>query len=133
MTDMMGGEWKHKSPVGRGLRIAGLAVLGVAGAGLFALAFGWLAMILWNWLMPAIFGLGTITYWQAFGVVVLAKVLFGGVGGHGGHHGGSRRHPWRAHGEGHGGWEAWWQAEGKEAFRRWRERAPGGPEETGAV
>jgi len=46
----------------------------------FALAFGWFVMLLWNWLMPAIFGLGAITYWQAFGLVVLAKLIFGAVG-----------------------------------------------------
>jgi hypothetical protein len=32
--------------------------------------------------MPAIFGLGPVTYWQAFGIVILAKLLFGGFGPH---------------------------------------------------
>ncbi len=40
-------------------------------------------LLLWNWLMPAIFGLGVITFWQALGLLVLAKILFGG--GHGPH------------------------------------------------
>lgn len=35
-------------------------------------------MLLWNWLMPAIFGLGEISFWQALGVLVLSKILFGG-------------------------------------------------------
>ena len=30
--------------------------------------------------MPALFGLGAITFWQAFGIVLLAKILFGGHG-----------------------------------------------------
>ena len=35
-------------------------------------------MLLWNWLMPAIFGLVTISYWQAVGIIILAKFLFSG-------------------------------------------------------
>ena len=54
---------------------------------LAALGFGYITMQLWNWLMPAIFGLKVITYWQAFGLLILAKILFGGMGkGKGGHH-----------------------------------------------
>src|SRR5882724_1147528 len=33
---------------------------------------------LWNWLMPAIFGLHMISYWQAFGLLGLSWLLFGG-------------------------------------------------------
>ncbi len=33
---------------------------------------------LWNWLMPEIFGLHMITYWQAFGLLGLSWLLFGG-------------------------------------------------------
>ena len=39
---------------------------------------GFVVMILWNWLMPVLFGLPTITYWQALGLLVLSKILFGG-------------------------------------------------------
>jgi len=31
---------------------------------------------LWNWLMPAIFGIKVITIWQAWGVNLLAGILF---------------------------------------------------------
>ncbi len=60
--------------------IVGLAALGLA------------TMLLWNWLIPAIFTLGTITYWQALGLMALGRLLVGGFGkgGHGGHHGGRR-------------------------------------------
>lgn len=64
----------------KALRIVGLAVGGVALAALFALLFGILVKVLWNWLMPAVFGLPTITFWQAFGLVLLAKILFGAFG-----------------------------------------------------
>lgn len=36
---------------------------------------------LWNWLMPAIFGLPRITIGQALGIVVLAQILFRGNNG----------------------------------------------------
>ena len=52
-------------------------------------------MALWNWLMPALFGLGVISFWQALGIFVLSRILFGGFGG--GH--GFRRH--KHHAAGH--------------------------------
>ncbi len=60
-----------------------------------AALLGGLVMLLWNWLMPAIFALPELTFWQAVGLLVLCKVLFGtlGMGGHS-HHG---------HGHGHCG------------------------------
>jgi len=48
------------------------------------------AMYLWNALMPEIFGLPALNYWQAAGMVVLARILFGGLGGLG--HWGARGH-----------------------------------------
>ena len=44
-------------------------------------------MWLWNAIMPDIFGLITITYWQAVGLLILFKILFGGFGS-----GGSKSH-----------------------------------------
>jgi len=38
-------------------------------------------MGLWNWLTPAIFGWKTITFWQAMGLVILARLLLGGLRG----------------------------------------------------
>ena len=35
---------------------------------------------LWNALMPAIFGLHTISFWQALGLLVLSRILFGRFG-----------------------------------------------------
>jgi hypothetical protein len=58
-------------------------------APLFFVLFGFGVMYLWNWLMPALFGLHLITFWQAVGILILSKILFGGFrggrGGHGGH------------------------------------------------
>lgn len=36
---------------------------------------------LWNWLMPTIFHLGAITFWQAVGLMFLGWLLFGGPRG----------------------------------------------------
>ena len=36
-------------------------------------------MYLWNWLMPKLFNLTTITYWQAWGLSLLAGLLFGKI------------------------------------------------------
>jgi hypothetical protein len=41
-----------------------------------AFLFGFIVMLLWNWLMPEIFDLGKITYWQGWGLVILAHILF---------------------------------------------------------
>jgi hypothetical protein len=117
------------NPAARGLRIAGMVVLGVIGAALFALVFGWLVMILWNWLMPTIFHLGEIGYWQAFGIVILAKLIFGSAVG--GRHGGPRHNPWGGnpwrggHHEGGHDRDNWryyrefWEKEGHQAFERY--------------
>lgn len=72
--------------------------------------FGFVTRELWNWLMPSLFGLKLITFWQAIGLVVLGKILFGGIHKHGG--GGGRG--WKRH------WEQRWAAmsdEEKERFR----------------
>jgi hypothetical protein len=40
-----------------------------------------IVMHLWNWLVPAIFGLHAITFWQSLGLLVLCRMLFGNWGG----------------------------------------------------
>jgi hypothetical protein len=66
----------------KGLKVAAFALT------LFAL-FTLAVMGLWNALMPAIFGLKSISYLQALGLLILSKILFGGFGRAGG------RAPWR--------------------------------------
>lgn len=67
------------------IAIVGMVIGGLALAVLFAFLFGWLVMILWNWLMPAIFGLPAIGYWQGWGLVLLSHILIkGGWGSSGG-------------------------------------------------
>ena len=61
-----------------GKRFAGKIIGGIFIAALFALVFGLFIMLLWNWLMPFLFNLPVINYWQAVGVIVLARLIFGG-------------------------------------------------------
>lgn len=57
---------------------------------LAAVGFSIVVMSLWNWLMPALFGSRLITFWQALGLLALARILFGRLGG-----GPGRRMHWR--------------------------------------
>ena len=125
------------------LRVFGLVLAGAAMAVLFAALFGWLVQILWNWLMPAVFGLKAITFWQGFGILLLAKLLFGGLApGHRRRHGRwGRRFREHVHGvddvdecgpdcaprPGNGGrwpkFRRFWQDEGKAAFEAYVNKA----------
>ena len=77
------------------LRIVLMVLGGVALGVVVAFVFGWVVMLLWNWLMPAIFGLPTIGFWKAWGLVILAHILFK-AGPHGPNHDGHfhPRPPW---------------------------------------
>jgi hypothetical protein len=59
----------------------GLVFFAVA-AGVAAL-FAWAVMDLWNWLMPPLFGLHAVSYWQAAGLLILSWILFRGPRGWG--------------------------------------------------
>ena len=65
--------------------IAPLALLGMA---IFTAIGGGIVMLLWNWLTPMLFGLPSVTFWQAIGLLALCRILFGGFG----LGGGGRRH-----------------------------------------
>jgi hypothetical protein len=70
---------------------------------LFMAVFGFVVKALWNWLMPPLFGLHLITYWQALGILLLSKLLFGGFRGH--------------HGLGRWGWR-------RRMMERWEKMTP---------
>jgi hypothetical protein len=57
---------------------------------LFIALCGEVVMHLWNWLLPALFGWHAIGFWQALGLLVLCRILFGGFAGRGCHRGGHR-------------------------------------------
>jgi hypothetical protein len=62
------------------LRVLKFIALGTLAAAVFSLV----VMSLWNWLMPALFGLHAVTFWQALGLLVLSKLFFGGFRGRSG-------------------------------------------------
>lgn len=125
----------------RVLRFIGFIILGALGAAAFAFIFGYLIMLLWNWLMPMLFGLTTITFWQAVGIAFLARLIFGG-GKHSHNHDRERpsrdkakrefmRHWKREHDKEYrrknwcGDWryfDDYWQEEGENAYNEFIER-----------
>lgn len=80
MTNSFKHKMRGKSPG----EIAGWVIFGILGITGLAILFGFVIMWLWNWLMPEIFGLTTLTYWQAVGLFILLKFLVGGCGSGGG-------------------------------------------------
>src|SRR5438105_10382647 len=49
---------------------------------LFVTIGGEVIRLLWNWLLPALFGWPRISFWQALGLLALCRLLFGGFGVH---------------------------------------------------
>ena len=68
--------------------IAPLAILGLV---LFVVIGGEIVLHLWNWLLPPLFGWRLITFWQALGILLLCRILFGGLGWRGSGRSGIRR------------------------------------------
>lgn len=62
--------------------IAPLAIVGIA---VFIAIGGEIVLQLWNWLLPSLFGWRQITLWQALGLLLLCRILFGGLGVRGSH------------------------------------------------
>jgi hypothetical protein len=65
-------KWLYRAP--------GILLMVLAAVALF----GFAVQNLWNWLIPAIVGWHAISFWQAVGILVLCKILFGGFRGRGG-------------------------------------------------
>jgi hypothetical protein len=98
----------HEETTMRGMRV--LRIFGIMLAVIAAVAAaGWVVMTLWNWLIPPIIGWHALTFGQALGVLLLSRLLFGGLR--------PRAGGWR-----HGRWRHM-SAEERERFReemRWR-------------
>lgn len=120
-------EKKVESTVKKVMKIVAMVIFGIL---VFLLA-NYLLMRLWNWLMPDLFGVGTVTYWEALGVFILAKLLFG-FGGGGKSKGGSSHKkkvkssnkcsPWRRDFDEWQHYDQFWKEEGEQAFKAYTER-----------
>ena len=114
---------RRKPPV----QVIGWIIGGIFAAGAFALLFGFIVVWLWNGLMPKLFGLSEIQYWQAVGLMILAKLFFGG-GHHPGSHSPRSRKRWKKWNHEHYrmGPEDWrhfseyWKSEGRDRFHEYR-------------
>lgn len=127
MTNFLKHKMRGKSPG----KIAGWIVFGIVAITGLAILFGLIIMWLWNWLMPEMFGLTTITYWQAVGIFILFKILLGGCGGGGGCH---KSHKSSKHSKSTCGKESkkdffkwkhydkFWKEEGNLAYKKYAER-----------
>lgn len=62
------------------LKIGGIVVAFVVLLGM-AFLVGFPVCWLWNWLMPHIFGLPKIGFWEAWGLLLLSGLLFSGKSG----------------------------------------------------
>ena len=79
----------------------------------FLLVMGTIVMLLWNAILPEITGWKTLNFWEATGLLVLSRILFGGFG-RGGRSGSKERSKWRKN------WKHM-SAEDKEKFKaRWK-------------
>lgn len=120
---------KHKMRGKSTGEVVGWVILGVLGIGALAILFGFIIMWLWNWLMPEIFGLTTLTYWQAVGLFILSKILIGTGGGGGGKGHKSKKHrKGKCHGshdkKGYSKWEHYdnyWKEEGDKSYQKYVE------------
>lgn len=75
-------EVRHE--VGHRIRkLVFFAPLAIVGLLVFMALGGAIVMLLWNWLLPPLFGWSEIGFWQALGLLALCRILFGGFGGRG--------------------------------------------------
>ena len=85
----------EESVMRRGFWIAkGVKILVLVAVVLGVVSF--VVMSLWNWLVPTLFSGPVLGYWQALGLLVLARLLFGGLRPHGRGRGGHSWHHARA-------------------------------------
>ena len=93
------------------------ALMFVSMFALFVFLLGTVVMLLWNFIMPELFGWKRLNFWQAVALFLLFRILFGGLGrGHVGkrHFFRKRRQYWK---------EKWMQMDEqeREAFKaKWK-------------
>lgn len=120
----MNSYFKHKMRGKSPAVIAGMIALGIIAITGLAILFGFIVMWLWNWLMPEIFGLPLLSYWQAVGLFILFKILLGGCGHHkhAKHKSEHRCHDGKKHRKDFNKWshyDKFWEEEGEKAYQKY--------------
>nr|WP_299382534.1 hypothetical protein [Allomuricauda sp.] len=119
-------ERKVEKYVTKGFKIFFAGIIFIA---LILLAV-YVLMLLWNWLLPELFGIPTIGYWQAMGIMLLAKLIFG-FGNHSSkksNHKSRKRHKgdrFCRHKKEYSKWhhyDQFWKEEGEAAYNAYVER-----------
>lgn len=123
----MSNYFKHKFRGKSPGEIIGMIIFGAVFITGLAILFGFIIMWLWNWLMPMIFGLTTLNFWQAVGVFILAKILLGGCN-FGGDESSSKKSKSKCKDTRLGEFSKWkhydsfWKEEGGKAYEAYLER-----------
>jgi hypothetical protein len=61
------------------LIIVVISAIGIFWAAFTAMIFAVPVYFIWNWLMPELFGIISLTFWQAWGITFLASLLVKGA------------------------------------------------------
>ena len=88
-------------------------------AAFFVLLFGSIVMLLWNAILPNLFGFHTVTFWQSVGLLLLTRILVGGrpVPRREGFARLGARPAWSEY-------EEWWRQSGKQSFQDFTNSRP---------
>ncbi len=117
--------FKHKMRGKHPAAIAAMIVFGIVAIVGLAILFGFIIMWLWNWLMPELFGLPILSYWQAVGLFILLKILIGGCGGgshsskHSGDSGEKSKEKHRSDFSKWKHYDKFWEEEGENAYQKY--------------
>ena len=91
-----------------------------------AAALSWVVMLLWNAILPETVGVKPLNFWKAAGLLLLAKILFGGMKRARSPHKQAAKHHWKNK------WMSMNHEERQEAKARWKaycEKRDAGPKD----
>ena len=61
------------------ISFSAISIVAIIMTTLWSLILAWPVQLLWNWIVPAVFGLGRITFFQAFGLKLLLGLTLGRI------------------------------------------------------
>ena len=61
------------------ISFSAISIVAILTTALWSLILAWPIQVLWNWVVPAVFGLGRITFLQAFGLKLLIGLMLGRI------------------------------------------------------